>query len=53
MRDEDEIKEDHVMFTQDLKMSVEKRVQSITSGHHINILEVFDAVRLVKIHWKC
>ena len=50
MRDEDEIKEDHVRFTQDLKMSVEKRLQSITSCHHINILEVFDAVRLVEIH---
>ena len=37
-------------FAQDLKMSVGKRVQSITSGHHINILEVFDAVRHVEIH---
>ena len=49
MRGVDDIKDDHVQFARDLLASVVPLVQSVISGGHIRILEVFDALSLVEL----
>ena len=50
MREIDDVKHDHMQFARHLLASVDARVQSVISGGHIKILEVFDAVSLVALH---
>ena len=50
MKEIDDVKHDHMQFARDLLASLDARVQSVISGGHIKILEVFDAVSLVALH---
>ena len=50
VREIDDVKHDHMQFARDLLASVDARVQSVISGGHIKILEVFDAVSLIALH---
>ena len=49
-RELDDVKTDHVRFANDLLRSVDTRVEAITSGNHIKILQVFDASSLLELH---
>ncbi len=49
MREETEIKDDHRRFAEDLLLSIEKRVNTITSDEYLAVLQVFDAAQLVQL----
>ena len=50
LREDEDIHADHKRLALDLKNSLEERVKSVTSDPSLSVLQVFDAVALVKLH---
>ena len=50
VRDESDVREDHKSLASDILMALDTRVNSVMSDNLLEVLQVFDAAALVKLH---